>query len=136
MGTTIPSMMRSMVASRLLRGLTASSQRIPLAHIACVPSRSTLLPFALQRRSLASLPEVLELEVEDETATFQQTLDELRSQASQRAMELTETKGMAELRFTAESDPSSAVTVKFHCQDSVGEADKEIKIKFNVTIAS
>ena len=57
--------------------------------------------------------------MEDETATFQQTLDELtelRSQASQRAMELTETKGMAELRFTAESDPSSAVTVKFHCQ--------------------
>ena len=68
--------------------------------------------------SFSSLASVIEQEVADETVGYQDTLDQLedlRGQARDRSMELTESKGGAELRWGGEAEGSS-VTVKFHCQ--------------------
>jgi|ERR1711865_167282 len=138
MGTARRCSMSRVVSSRLLRGLNAATcQRF--AHIACVSRRSPQVFIAAQRRPLASLPQVLEQEVEDETSGFQETLDnltDLRAQAGGRSMELTESKGCVELRFASETDTSGTVTVKFHCQDSSSDANDNTQIKFAATFES
>jgi len=86
----------------------------------------------------SSLSGVLDQEIQDETAGYQDTLDtleDLRGEASSRSMDLQENKGGVELRWGGEAN-GSAVTVKFHCQDTFTEhADETASVKFNVNIS-